>query len=289
MKLGGLDIADVKIGGTQVDKVYQGGNLVWEYVPPTGLLIQYPGALAAYSLRQLRSNYGGSAIRVRRASDNTELDIGFVGEDLDTSALTTFCSGTNGFVATIYDQSGGSNNYIQPNASRQGQIVSSGSVILLNSKPVIIRSVDDNGGYGASGLSFVGDTNVYGMYYVGNNNNTSMTLFGSYFNGSDYGYLVQRNNPSTLLNDSSVASSETLNGSSWIYSTRGDVHNDFLTQFLLSAGIQFNFSSTGLALGYRFQNPAFIGMASFQEQILYPSINNQNDINNLINSYYGIY
>lgn len=34
MKLGGLDIADVKIGDTQVDKVYQGADLVWQYVPP---------------------------------------------------------------------------------------------------------------------------------------------------------------------------------------------------------------------------------------------------------------
>jgi hypothetical protein len=34
MKLGGLDIENVKIGDTQVDKVYQGGDLVWQYVPP---------------------------------------------------------------------------------------------------------------------------------------------------------------------------------------------------------------------------------------------------------------
>jgi surface protein len=34
MKLGGLDITDVKIGDTQVDKVYQGEDLVWQYVPP---------------------------------------------------------------------------------------------------------------------------------------------------------------------------------------------------------------------------------------------------------------
>jgi hypothetical protein len=36
------------------------------------LLDTYSGAAAAYSLRLLRSAYTGDAIRVRRASDNTE-------------------------------------------------------------------------------------------------------------------------------------------------------------------------------------------------------------------------
>jgi hypothetical protein len=45
-------------------------------------------AAAAYSLRRLRSDYTGAAIRVRRSSDNAELDIGFTGDgDLDTVAL----------------------------------------------------------------------------------------------------------------------------------------------------------------------------------------------------------
>ena len=71
---------------------------------PNLLLDTYTGAAAAYSLRLLRSSYSGSAIRVRRASDNTEQDIGFVDNELDTSTLETFCSGTNGFVKTWYDQ-----------------------------------------------------------------------------------------------------------------------------------------------------------------------------------------
>jgi len=47
---------------------------------------------AAYSLRKLRAAYAGSAIRVRRSSDNTEADIGFTAAgDLDLDALTAFC------------------------------------------------------------------------------------------------------------------------------------------------------------------------------------------------------
>jgi hypothetical protein len=71
----------------------------------SGLLADYPGAAAAYSLRLLDTDYTGSAVRVRRASDNAEQDIGFDGNgDLDTTALATFCSGTDGFVKTWYDQ-----------------------------------------------------------------------------------------------------------------------------------------------------------------------------------------
>jgi hypothetical protein len=54
------------------------------------LLNEYPNASAAYSLRKVDSAYAGSAIKVRRSSDNTEQDIGFVNNQLDTSSLTTF-------------------------------------------------------------------------------------------------------------------------------------------------------------------------------------------------------
>lgn len=102
-----------------------------------GLLDAYPGAAAAYSLRKLSSTYTGSAIRVRRSSDNTEQNIGFSGANLDTSALTTFCSGTNGFVTTWFDQSSNGRDVTQTTAANQPQIVSSGSVINVNSKPSI--------------------------------------------------------------------------------------------------------------------------------------------------------
>jgi hypothetical protein len=100
-----------------------------------GLLDEYSGAAAAYSLRQLRGSYTGDVIRVRRASDNDELEIAFVNNELDTASLTTFCSGTDGFVTTWYDQSGNGYDAAQTTAANQPQIVSSGSVILENGKP----------------------------------------------------------------------------------------------------------------------------------------------------------
>ena len=107
--------------------------------PPayTGLLNDYSGAAAAYSLRLLDNTYSGDAIVVRRASDNTTQAIGFVNNELDTTSLESFCSGTDGFVTTWYDQSGNGNDAAQASASSQPQIVSSGSTILENGKPTL--------------------------------------------------------------------------------------------------------------------------------------------------------
>ena len=107
-----------------------------------GLLDAYSGAEVAYSLRKLRDAYSGSCIKVRRASDSTELDIGFVSNVLDTASLETFCSGTDGFVSVWYDQSGNGNNLTQTSASSQSQVVSSGSVILENGKPCLNYNIN---------------------------------------------------------------------------------------------------------------------------------------------------
>lgn len=103
----------------------------WEDIPAfTGLLDTYSGASAAYSLRLLDSTYTGYAINVRRASDNAVQDIGFdANGDLNTSALATFCSGTDGYVVRWYDQSGNGNDAVQATTSAQPQIVSGGTVV----------------------------------------------------------------------------------------------------------------------------------------------------------------
>jgi hypothetical protein len=101
------------------------------------LLDDYPNAAAAYSLRLLTTAYTGSAIEVRRASDNSTQDIGFVNNELDVTSLESFCSGTNGFVTTWYDQSGNGYDATQTTASQQPQIVSSGSVITQGGKTAV--------------------------------------------------------------------------------------------------------------------------------------------------------
>ena len=136
------------------------------------LLDTYSGAVAAYSLRKLSSDYSGKAIQIRRASDNVEVDVSFdssgavsldsavtnVTEETTGSSTSLVTSATNlgQFVANAsytdadslgsadsalvqcwYDQSGNSNNATQNTAGSQPQIVSSGAVIVENGKPAV--------------------------------------------------------------------------------------------------------------------------------------------------------
>ena len=135
-----------------------GGRLQAGVTPaaPSLLLDIYPDAAAAYSLRKLRTAYTGSAIRVRRSSDNTETDIGFVSNQLDTAAITTFVGAGNGFVTTWYDQSGNGYNLIQSTQVNQPQIVSSGvylSYLLYDGSNNFLRATNGsiawNGSAGA--------------------------------------------------------------------------------------------------------------------------------------------
>lgn len=102
------------------------------------------GLAAAYSLRKIVKTYTGSAIRVRRSSDNLELDIGFSGNVLNTAALLTHVGAGNGFVVTIYDQTGNLRHLSQAVAAAQPQIVAAGVVIVRNLLPAILfDGVDD--------------------------------------------------------------------------------------------------------------------------------------------------
>ena len=163
-----------------------------------GLLDTYPSATAAYSLRKLRSAYSGSAIRVRRSSDNTELNIGFVSNVLDTASLLTFCGAGNGFVTTWYDQSGNGNNGVQTTAANQPQIVSSGAMVTTNGKnSMSFDGLNDNFNLtstinaGASSFNtFVGKRNASGNNLIG---------LSGYGSGPQYSYMLFQDNNYYLI------------------------------------------------------------------------------------------
>lgn len=84
------------------------------------------GLWAAYGLNKMLTSYSGSAVRVRRSSDNAEQDIGFSGNSFDSAALATFVGANSAFVTTWYDQTGNSRNMLQATAGRQPRIVNAG-------------------------------------------------------------------------------------------------------------------------------------------------------------------
>lgn len=80
---------------------------------PQLLLDTYPNAALAYSLRKLRTDYLGNAIRVRRSSDNTEQNIGFVGNDLDTTTMLDFV----GYNLLNYSEDATNANWLKSNGT----------------------------------------------------------------------------------------------------------------------------------------------------------------------------
>ena len=102
------------------------------------LLDTYSGVAAAFSTRKIRGSYTGSAIRVRRSSDNTEQDIAFDSNgELNTAQLLTFTGTSNGFVTKWYDQSGNGRDMAQTTAANQPQISMNGVVFTEKGRPTI--------------------------------------------------------------------------------------------------------------------------------------------------------
>jgi uncharacterized protein YjdB len=96
----------------------------------------------AVSLRKLRSAYAGSAIRLRRSSDNIEADFGFIGNDLNTAAISTWLGSANGFCVKLYDQSGNNNDMVPLSVGAQPLYVASGSS--MNNKPILRFTTSQN-------------------------------------------------------------------------------------------------------------------------------------------------
>jgi len=109
-------------------------------------------SVAVYSLRLMRAAYAGFCIRVRRSSDNTEQNIGFVVGVLDTVALLAFVGAGDGFVVTWYDQSVNARNATQATAANQPRIVTAGVLETQNGKPSLITYGNANIGVSSWGL-----------------------------------------------------------------------------------------------------------------------------------------
>jgi len=152
----------------------------------SGLLASYlTGLRGAYSLMKLRSLYTGSAIRVRRSSDNTEQDIGFSGTALNTTALATFVGANDGFITKWYDQSGGSNDAVQATSGSQPKIVDAGTY----TGEILFDGVDDVLATGNSGTPTAFSVHVAGRLRMGANTTVEALIL----QGTSVGMYTQQN------------------------------------------------------------------------------------------------
>jgi hypothetical protein len=274
---------------------------------PSYLLDTYSGAAAAYSLRKLSSTYSGSAIRVRRSSDNTEMNIGFNSDgSLNTSALTTFVGAGNGFVVIIYDQSGNNINQKQTTAAFQSKIVTSGVLETHNGKPVI---KSDNWGYdfnnGTANVNLV----YKNMFFVGKvdtQNSTGPNIIISqgiyeriWLNSSTGKMGVYKNDYGTTYPGSPIVGARTYEMTSnglnqtLLYVNMKSM-NIYMSsngnpETLMGAWGSANAANVTFSMGAYSGDSKFNG--KFNEMILWNSdqSSNKTGIETNINTYYGIY
>jgi hypothetical protein len=264
------------------------GSQIAQFV---GLLDLYPNAAVAYSLRKLRTAYTGSAIRVRRASDNTEQDMGFANNVLDTSSLTSFCSGTNGFVTTWYDQSGNGRNATQTTAANQPQIVSSGSVITENGKPSL--QFDGNDDYFI--LNNIVPNSEWSIFGIGARKSTNkiMSFFGNV--SSIASALVQYFDSITYLLGSGQYRNTTATNTNLTMTLWSGFVSSNLPQSIYKNNIVQSSSTTNTTVSQGFSRignySSFYSQAQISETILYQSdqSSNRTGIETNINDFYSIY
>jgi hypothetical protein len=93
----------------------------------------------AFSIRKLDTAYTGNCMKVRRSSDNTTADIGFVASgDIDSTALLAFAGSGSAYVDTWYDQSGSAINVSQATTAKQPRIVNAGVLDTINGRATVV-------------------------------------------------------------------------------------------------------------------------------------------------------
>ena len=254
----------------------------------TGFLNSFSGASIGFSFRQLDSNYTGNCIRVRRSSDNAELNIGFVNNVLDASALLTFAGSGSAFVTIWYDQSGNANNATQTVSSMQPTIVNSGSLILENGKPAIDFPQGLEGNFNFSLITQLTAITVAKLtsknnvnYILFNNDDTKGIFYGGSLNGIN-GLGIFDGDIKSIAGYSldQKLGWFNYNGTNYEIAENGDAITS------VNNGSSFSLNSIGRPA---ISSVEFIG--KIQEIILYSTEQSANKVSmeNNINDFYSIY
>lgn len=271
----------------------------------TGLLDEYSGAAAAYSLRRLSGSYTGPAIQVRNKATQTITDIGFdANGDLDMTALAAASLDELGntkqvAVVTWYDQSGNGNDATQSSGSAQPNIYLGSGPILENGKPTIQFDGSDDE------LNFFGDISATEVSSIIVAKAITQVINSRFFGwrNSSFNFLsvlIQGAN-STSLRGMSQTSDSTQG---LLYSGVDYTNNSLISMYnaliwringnefsgAVSAGSTGVRSTNGLTLGSR-GDGGNDGNVQFQEAIFYPNdqSSNRTGIETNINDYYSIY
>ena len=248
------------------------------------ILDAYPGASVAYSSRQL-SLTATNAMRVRRSSDNSEQDIGFVDGELDTTSLLTFVGGSNGFITTWRDQTANGKDLVNSTASQQPAIATAGVLNTINSKPNFSFDTSSIGNL-VSASSFSCRTGFV-VYQI--DSATTPTNQRLLFDSNDANnYIFQSASSLSFDGLGAEEARYAFNGAALSgYAENHAVSDRSGTQTLITFEYQSGDEETFDGIGY---NSAFV-INNMQELIIYPDdqTSNKSGIESNINSFFSIY
>jgi hypothetical protein len=271
---------------TNINQYY---NIYWNGTK-AGILDSYPSSAAAYSLRALSSTYTGPLVRVRRASDNVESDFyALYDGGLDVIGLSNFCVGTDGFVATWYDQSGNNRHQTQATATKQAKIVEAPNGLIINpenGKPSLLLDGTDDG-YSTTMSIPIGTT--LNLISVLKTNDPDGILYWDISNR--WTFILQSGSSSTNRSNSFTISNVYKNSVLQTLPTRNDYYLAFgnnVTHLSFMQGVVALSDWTRLSL-FDYSSLNLGGYS--QEIIIYSSDQSQNraKIESNINRYYNIY
>jgi hypothetical protein len=271
------------------------------------LLDLYP-ATAAYSLRKLRTAYSGSAIRVRRSSDNAEQDIGFVGNDLDTASLLAFVGAGNGFVTTWYNQSSTSGlNVTQSTLAQQPQIVNTGIIELENGKHTIkfggstflnggnILSVGTSNDMATFAIARTLVTSNSDVFFKGVGGDTTNAYSLTFTSGRTTSFVQNNAGVDVRASVSSILTTQQLYNTEFIRNISNRLLRNNVQVAIRTASVGVIDSTTRQftvgGLLNTVNNPVRYLNGNIQEIIIIhnPTTPLLSDVNTLINDYYAIY
>jgi len=247
-----------------------------------GLLDEYTGAAAAYSLRRLSVNTT-DVVRVRRSSDNAEAD--FTADEITNGALLAWVGNTasdNGFVTTWYDQVG-SSDATQGTAANQPKIVDAGVLVEENGKPAVdFDGVDDY-----FSITPITQTSEFSHFVTSKG---AGFLYGTSIGGADYlrytSYIRIAINGTTLTENTNVDNLQTQ--TSFLRSNTDLTTIYYNSNTGASTTISGDFNSNTIG---GFNNGTLLWNGNIQEHIIYSTdqSSNRTGIETNINDHYNIY
>ncbi len=155
----------------------------------TGLLADYPGAAAAFSLRELTSAWAGLAVVEVRRAGGSPATADFTAAEVADGTLTTWTGVNDGFVSKWYDQSGNGFNATQATTGDQPKIVNAGTLVTANGEPAIDFDGINHYLFNAASLTYNGGVSWYAVADLTGVDATPRRLWGDDITGAQ-GYNV---------------------------------------------------------------------------------------------------